>query len=348
MARTFSFMNYSVNVITLPDVIDGYKIEEFYSHFQNISFLQSWYYIKIKLEQNNGHKLIVCNGENGNILGLVFGEIDKRNYGYLSYLTSRVLLEGTPLIRDNNYEVMDLLLNRLTSEFQNTAIYILVRNYFNTTQYKETFLKHGFKYEDHLNIFVDLTKTEDQLWKEIHQKRRNEVKKAKNNGVYVSVDVDIHSLKVGYNILYNVYKKIGLPLVSYNIFEELFNYSGKNEGLKIFSAYYNNEIIGVMFALCYKSVIYDWYAGAKTEYLNKCPNDLIPWEVMRWAKSKGYSLFDFGGAGKPNVPYGVRDYKMKFGGQLVNYGRYTKILRPYLYKISSRGLVIYRWIKKVI
>lgn len=41
-----------------------------------------------------------------------------------------------------------------------------------------------------------------------------------------------------------------------------------------------------------------------------------------------FQIFDFGGAGKPNVSYGVRYYKMSFGGKLVNYGRYTLVLNP--------------------
>ena len=37
----------------------------------------------------------------------------------------------------------------------------------------------------------------------------------------------------------------------------------------------------------------------------------------------------FGGAGKPDKPYGVRDYKLKFGGQLVNWGRFEKVHKPF-------------------
>ena len=63
---------------------------------------------------------------------------------------------------------------------------------------------------------------------------------------------------------------------------------------------------------------------------NKYPNDLIPWEVFLWGKENGYKLLDFGGAGKPDIPYGVREYKRKFGGELVNYGRFTHIHKPIL------------------
>ena len=44
------------------------------------------------------------------------------------------------------------------------------------------------------------------------------------------------------------------------------------------------------------------------------------------------------GAGKPNVPYGVRDFKAEFGGQLVEHGRFLHICQPFLYRIGTLGV----------
>ena len=62
--------------------------------------------------------------------------------------------------------------------------------------------------------------------------------------------------------------------------------------------------------------------------------------------NKIYCLFDFGGAGKPNVPYGVRDHKLKFSENLVEFGRFEKIYHPLLYKFALLGLRLYKIIKK--
>jgi lipid II:glycine glycyltransferase (peptidoglycan interpeptide bridge formation enzyme) len=68
----------------------------------------------------------------------------------------------------------------------------------------------------------------------------------------------------------------------------------------------------------------------------------MPWQVFLWGKKEGYRMFDFGGAGKPDVAYGVRDYKKKFGGQVVNYGRFEKIHRPFLYRTVKAGFNVYQ------
>ena len=91
----------------------------------------------------------------------------------------------------------------------------------------------------------------------------------------------------------------------------------------------------------------DWYAGADDNYLEFRPNDVLVWEVLKWGKISNYSLFDFGGAGKPNVPYGVRDYKLKFGGELVNFGRFEIVNKPVLYFIVKNTFNLIRGIRGI-
>lgn len=101
-----------------------------------------------------------------------------------------------------------------------------------------------------------------------------------------------------------------------------------------------------MFCLAHKNTLFDYYAGAYRDYYNKHPNDLLPWEVLKWGKQNGFTRFVFGGAGKPNVPYGVRDYKKKFGGEFVNYGRFEKIHCPGLFKLIIPAFNLWKKLKK--
>jgi len=210
---------------------------------------------------------------------------------------------------------------------------------------KNTFIKNGFEYEEHLNILIDLTKSEEELWKDVHSKRRNEIRRAKKEGTVFSVKNTLNDLNECYKILKSVYKRAKLPIPEFNFFENIFKHFNDNFGLQVFCAVNENKIIGCMLALIYKNTIYDYYAGSLEEYYNKNPNDLIPWEVFLWGKKNGYTLFDFGGAGKPGKPYGVRDYKKKFGGELVNFGRFEKIHKPFLMEVGKIGLKLWRNLK---
>jgi serine/alanine adding enzyme len=112
--------------------------------------------------------------------------------------------------------------------------------------------------------------------------------------------------------------------------------------LKYFGAFWEGRLIGGICILCYRNTLVDWYAGSMRSYLKKYPNDLLPWEVFKWGNSRGFSEFDFGGAGKPDKEYGVRDYKKKFGGRFVNFGRFEKIHKRIMYSIVKTAFVLWR------
>jgi serine/alanine adding enzyme len=63
---------------------------------------------------------------------------------------------------------------------------------------------------------------------------------------------------------------------------------------------------------------------------------------LQWGAENGYRLYDFGGAGKPGEVYGVRDFKAKFGGRLVEYGRFTVTHAPIRIRLSKLGYRIYQ------
>ena len=64
--------------------------------------------------------------------------------------------------------------------------------------------------------------------------------------------------------------------------------------------------------------------------------------AIEYAKENHIPLFDFMGAGKPDEPYGVRDFKMEFGGEQVEYGRFLYLRKPMLFAIGKLGV---KWLK---
>ena len=107
-------------------------------------------------------------------------------------------------------------------------------------------------------------------------------------------------------------------------------------------AYIEGKPVAVSVELLYKDVIYGWYNGMDRAYSSYSPNELIMWHILRWGAENNYRLYDFGGAGKPDEDYGVRDFKAKFGGDLVNYGRNKYIASPSLYKFTEFGYKMLR------
>jgi len=52
---------------------------------------------------------------------------------------------------------------------------------------------------------------------------------------------------------------------------------------------------------------------------------LATWAAIEYALEQSIPKFDFMGVGIPEREYGVREFKSRFGGKMVNYGRFARI-----------------------
>lgn len=300
---------------------------------------------KVYLQTDQYDPLFISVVSQGQILATMLAVIQRERLGVFSRLTARAIIIGGPIVKNDNQEILEFLLKGYNKLVKGKAIYSQVRNLNQNSKNKSTYFKYGFQYEKHLNILIDLNKGEEILWSEVHSKRRNEIRRAKREKTEFFLSDDENDLKKCYLILESVYRRAKLPLPPYQFFYNLFKINGEKIGLKIFCAVNQDKIIGCLLGLVYRNNIFDFYAGAQKEYYKKYPNDLLPWEIFLWGIKNDYSTFDFGGAGKPDIPYGVRDYKKKFGGEIVEFGRYTKIHQPILMNLGKVGMKIWKYIK---
>jgi len=295
---------------------------------------------------NNFQPVVVACFENGSMAGVLLALIQREFKGIIGKLSARSIIWGGPLARDNDINILAALMNEYNRTIKKQALYSQIRNIFPMDWAKEALEKNGYKNEDHLDILIELDKPVEMLWREIHPTRRKQIDRGYRRGIDFNFiqKPDGAILSECYELIAIVYNKIKLPFPNKDLF--LNSYLNLNERIGLFILKYHDKIVGCRFVLLYKKLIYDWYAGSDDEYLDKYPNDILPWEVIKWGANKGYSIFDFGGAGKPGVPYGVRDYKLKFGGKVVNYGRMQKIHNSLLYFAAVCGFWFWKLMKK--
>ena len=239
------------------------------------------------------------------------------------------------MVRPTSPAVVEALL-QFYDKCRPASIYTQVRNLVDTTLYRDLFSHYGFRYEAHLTILVALTKSEAVLWQAMSTKQRNQIRRAEKEGCVVVQDNSLTALQASYAILQEVYQRAKLPLPDFGHFDSLRQQSDNRSGLRLFTVYHEGSIIGCMVCIAYGNWLFDYYAGAYSQHYKKYPNDLLPWAVFVWAKQQGFTHFDFGGAGKPDVPYGVRDYKKQFGGELVCFGRYERVHHPMAFSVATR------------
>lgn len=199
----------------------------------------------------------------------------------------------------------------------------------------------GFRWEPHLNFLIDLRQSEDALWNGLSSSARRNVRAAQKKGVSTLTVSDQAGVEIFYGLLRKVYTHAGVHLTDISLFRRAFELLGPLGQFQIVLAMADGVAIGGRASLLYKDRLLDWYAGADREAARLYPNDFLVWHLLQWGREQGYGVFDFGGAGHPDKPYGVRDFKERFGGQLMNFGRSVKIHAPW-YGLAVRVYELYR------
>lgn len=280
--------------------------------------------------------------EDGALVGVVVGYITKEHSALKQFFTCRAIIIGGPLLAD---DISDEALAKLLKATKalgnrplaigkevNSPIYIETRNFSDYSRWKDIFEKCGFAYQPHFDIHVRCDEAH-----QMSDRRQRELKRAIKNGATVAMAQSEQEIRDWYQILAKLYReKVRTPLFSEEFFLQFYRH---RVGKYLLVKHEGKIIGGMMCPILEGKAIYEWYVcGLDEEYKDLYPSVMATNAAIEYAQANGLPLFDFMGAGKPNEPYGVRDFKMEFGGELVEHGRFLCIRKPLLYKIGKMGV----------
>jgi serine/alanine adding enzyme len=258
--------------------------------------------------------------------------------------TARLVSFAGPLVADGpgSGAALGTLLRVYQRRTRRSALFTEFRNHADTTGVVSSLAACGFRHEPHLNFLIDLTPAREQLWIRIRPSARRNIRNARRLGVTVEVARTADQIDAGYELLRSVYKRIRVPLPDRSLFAAAHRILGPLARFKALLAYHDGRPIGVLTLLMYKSIVYYWYTATLREYARYRAGDLLVWDAIESGHEEGYSALDFGGAGRPDEPYGVRDFKAKFGGRLVDFGRDVWVPSPIRLRLATAGYGLVR------
>lgn len=249
------------------------------------------------------------------------------------FLTRRAIIIGGPCLADDciDYEVMELM-RAVRKQLKSEAIYVECRNFNDYSHWRNAFEAEGFSYVPHLNFHVDCSDKEAMDGK-LSENRKRQIKKAVKSGIEIAEAQSEQEIKEWYDILLHLYKmRVKTPLFPLSFFIEFYR---QGLGKYLLVKYEGKVIGGIMCPILEGKCIYEWFVcGMDTEYRNQNPSVMATYAAMEYGNAHGLARFDFMGAGKPNEPYGVREFKARFGGDEVEYGRFLCVMKPLVYKIG--------------
>lgn len=327
------------------DRIDKDKWRKFVQENQKGNFFQTPELYETYTKVKNYSPLVLAVEDDDKIVALLLAVIIHEFQAPLRALTSRSIIQGGPLIENSisGLNGLEILLSEYEKMVKNTVLYTEIRNICDQSEHKEKYCGLGYKYIEHLNILVELNEGKDELFSHLSKSRRRAIRKAKKTGIIIEEINNQDDIPTFYNLLSKTYNNAKIPLADISLFYAAFSVLFPKNMIKFFLARYNDEYIGGIMTPIYNGIITEWYITGSKKHSRLYPSDAITWHPIEWGAENGYSAFDFGGAGEPGVEYGVRDFKLQFGGKLVNYGRFQKIHSPKKMWIANNG---YELLKK--
>lgn len=270
------------------------------------------------------------------LLAVVVKHLD----GFLSDLSSMAIVQGAPLYYDSQKESLKLLIDEYNALAKKKCLFTEIRNMWDVSDIELILNKFGYSYEEHLNFLIDLNRSSEEIWGDIHKSRRKGINRAEKKGIVVE-EMRSEELRTFYDVVGETYKNVRIPLPDYSLFQAINDVLTPKRMAKFYVAKHEGDVVGARLVLDYKDVVYDLYAGSYPQYMNYYVNEALVWHILK-EHANERKIFDFGGAGKPDKEYGPREFKRRFGGELVNFGRYSKVHSPLKMKVAEKGFKIYQ------
>ena len=278
---------------------------------------------------SNNYPIALAVEDCGVLKGVLLAVVIVNGGKLMRPLTARSIINGGPLIADNDEEVLKLLLTEYKKRLPWYVVYTEIRPIYEIRLIENGLKCLGFERVGHYNIMLDLKKDEVLLWENLHKERRRNINHAMKMGLVVKEVTSDEEVTCVAELVKKTYKRKQVPFSNHELISVLSH--RMKQYVHFFAAFYDDRMIAGQVRLCYGKMVYAWFAGSDEAYLKLRPNDFLMWNVIKWAHNEGYEVFDFGGGGEPGVPYGVRDYKLKYGCEMYEYGRYLLKHHPFIY-----------------
>jgi len=191
---------------------------------------------------------------------------------------------------------------------------------------------------------LDLTKSEEELMKNMHSKTRYNIKVAEKHNVKIEEDDSQKSFEEYLRLMNETTNRQGFYAHTNSYHKVLFEVLPKKPepnslSYHLLNATYNKKVLTSWVLFIFKDHIYYPYGASSRENREVMANNLIAWEAIKFGKSLGLKYFDMWGALGPdpdkNDPwYGFHRFKEGYGAKLTEFvGSYDLVIKPAIYEI---------------
>jgi len=291
-------------------------------------------------QQSRGYQPRIYSAEKeGSIFAMLLPVLVTLKSGFLEPFTTRAIHYGGLLYQESEQgrQALSHLLDFYLRDIKGNALFSDFRNLTDPASVVSLLEARRLIKEPHINYWIRLDRPLEEIWQRFHKSARRNARQAEKKGVIFESIRDRSMLSLFYQNLEQTFAMKHIPLPDISLFRNIYNIMVPKKLAMFYLAKSEGKPFASFLVLAYRHVIYLWYSADDFTMRNYYPTDGFIWHILQWGHRNGYQWFDFGWAGRSDQPYGVRRFKEKFGGNLIEFGRHTAVHKPVLLRISKIG-----------
>jgi len=219
-----------------------------------------------------------------------------------------------------------------------------------------SFFVHGKPLFTRFTFILSLNSSEDELFANLNQKTRYNVRLATKKGVKIEQDNSEETFEEYWKLTEETTKRQGFYSHTKDYHKKMWKEMISSGMGQLFKAVYEGETVSVWMVFVLNNKMYYPYGASSTKYKEVMANNLLMWEVIKYGKKMKCTEFDMWGSLGPDPDsndswYGFHRFKQGYGGDLVEFaGTFDLVIDPILYKIylfaESLRWIVLRFVKK--
>jgi Acetyltransferase (GNAT) domain len=239
------------------------------------------------------------------------------------------------------------MLDSLVSSSRERGFMSLAINSFGTPYGTEILHEFGFEVTKRWEFLMDMDGNEDDLWKKIHSKKRNLIRKGQKERLMVNRIFDLKKLMQFRSLALETYNRkkdqgISFPRPAEETHYRLLKERLLDTGLgRLYMAYDGDQAVSGAFFVGFNGTAYYMLSSANDQGLKKSAPDLILWTCMTDYQREGYKIFNLGGVSEHDLngqileKSGLYHFKKRFSADVHPCYKGTLVLRPKQFKLYS-------------
>lgn len=191
------------------------------------------------------------------------------------------------------------------------------------------------------NFVLDLSLSEEALFKNLHPKTRYNIRLAQKKGVKVEERTDDRALEIYLNLYFETTTRQNYLGHSRDYHRQVWQTLKKAGMARFLIASFEGKPLTAWMLLNFGNKLYYPYGGSSNKFRELMHSNLVAWEAIKLGKKLKLKYFDMWGALGPDADpkdpwFGFHRFKQGYGGSLVEYiGTFDLVLNPLIYYIFN-------------